>query len=93
MTLKYNRVGFIPGIPAKDLSDEEVEKYGGAHFLIGTGLYYFETPKGVEVKQYFGGAIINILEKDEREQQAPAAPKEEKPKRKKANSKKLAKEG
>lgn len=38
--LKYNiGSGFIVGVPARDLSDEEVEKYGGEEFLIGTGLY------------------------------------------------------
>lgn len=29
----------IIGIPARDLSDEEVEKYGGEEELIATGLY------------------------------------------------------
>ena len=41
--LKYIGSGFIVGIPARDLSDEEVENCGGAEFLISTGLY--EKPK------------------------------------------------
>lgn len=39
MTLKCNRTGFIRGIPARDLTDAEVEQYGGEEYLIGTGLY------------------------------------------------------
>jgi len=39
MTLKYIGQAFIPGIPARDLSDEEVEEYGGEAFLVGSGLY------------------------------------------------------
>ncbi len=27
------------GIPARDLTSEEVQQYGGAEFLIATGLY------------------------------------------------------
>ena len=30
---------FVPGIPARDLSDEEVKQYGGEKALIKTGLY------------------------------------------------------
>jgi hypothetical protein len=41
--LKYIGDGFIPGIPARDLTDEEVKKYGGGKFLLSTGL--FEKPK------------------------------------------------
>ena len=41
--LKFIGKGFIPGIPARDLTDDEVKKYGGVKFLVGTGL--FEKPK------------------------------------------------
>ncbi len=41
--LKYIGTGFIPGIPARDLSTAEVEKFGGVKFLLSTGL--FEKPK------------------------------------------------
>lgn len=41
--LKYIGVSFIAGIPARDLSDDEVEKYGGKEYLLSTGL--FEEPK------------------------------------------------
>ncbi len=39
MKLKYIGNSFIPDIPARDLSDEEVERLGGAAALIATGLY------------------------------------------------------
>ena len=41
--LKYIGNGFIPGIPARDLNNDEVKKYGGVKFLLETGL--FEKPK------------------------------------------------
>ena len=44
MELKYVGKGFLPGIPARDLSKEEVEKLGGKDALIATGLYA-EFPK------------------------------------------------
>jgi hypothetical protein len=48
--LKYIGKGFIPGIPARDLDEDEVKKYGGVKFLLGTGL--FAKPKiKVEVKE------------------------------------------
>ena len=37
--LKYIGNGFLPGIPARDLKDDEVKKYGGVKFLLSTGLY------------------------------------------------------
>lgn len=37
--LKYVGDGFIPGIPARDLTDEEVKQYGGEKKLLATGLY------------------------------------------------------
>jgi hypothetical protein len=30
---------WLPGIPARDLSDDEVEQYGGEAGLLATGLY------------------------------------------------------
>jgi hypothetical protein len=41
--LRYNGKGFMVGIPARDLTDDEVKKYGGAKFLLSLGLY--EKPK------------------------------------------------
>lgn len=35
--------GWLPGIPARDLTDEQVEAYGGVEFLVGTGLYEVTT--------------------------------------------------
>lgn len=37
--LKYIGNRFIPGIPARDLTDDEVEKHGGEKKLVATGLY------------------------------------------------------
>ncbi len=38
--LKYIRgKGAIIGIPARNLSDDEVNQYGGKDFLLKTGLY------------------------------------------------------
>ena len=41
--VKFNNKGSIPGIPARDLTDEEVKDLGGEVKLIATGLY--EKPK------------------------------------------------
>jgi hypothetical protein len=45
MTLKYNGEGFLYGIPARDLTDEEVQQYGGEKFLLSLGIYTKETGK------------------------------------------------
>ena len=43
--LKYDGGGaFLVGVPARDLSDEEVKRYGGKSYLLRSGLYF-------EVKQ------------------------------------------
>lgn len=36
--LKYLGGGYIPGIPARDLTDKEVQKFGN-ELLVSTGLY------------------------------------------------------
>jgi hypothetical protein len=38
-SLRYIGGGSLPGIPARELSPEEVEQYGGMERLVGTGLY------------------------------------------------------
>jgi thiamine monophosphate synthase len=44
MTLIYIGNGaFLPGVPARDLSADEVKQYGGADYLVATGIY--ATPK------------------------------------------------
>ena len=44
--LKYIGKGFfIPGIPARDLNNDEVKKHGGVKFLLSTGLYAKPKPK------------------------------------------------
>ena len=55
--LKYIGTGFLPGIPARDLTDEEVKKCGGVKFLLSTGLY--AKPKKKKV------AKIKIIEEGE----------------------------
>ena len=38
--MKYIGMGsWMYGIPAKDLTSEQVEKHGGVEYLVGTGLY------------------------------------------------------
>lgn len=37
--LRYLGGGFLFHIPARDLTEEEVEKYGGEKALLKTGLY------------------------------------------------------
>lgn len=50
--LKYIGKGFVPGIPARDLKDDEVKKYGGAKFLLSTGLYEkIEKKRTIKVKE------------------------------------------
>ena len=39
MALRYRGGGYIIGIPARDLTDDEVAQHGGAEYLVGTGLY------------------------------------------------------
>lgn len=47
--LKYVGSSFVPGIPARDLTDEEAELYGRAR-LLGTGLYIATSVGFDEVK-------------------------------------------
>jgi len=44
MGIKYKTgSGSLPGIPARDLTDDEVKKFGRT-FLLKTGLYYEDKP-------------------------------------------------
>jgi hypothetical protein len=49
--LKYIGRGVIPGIPAKDLSDDDVKKHGGKEALIKTGLYAEPKPASPKKKE------------------------------------------
>jgi hypothetical protein len=49
--LKYEGNSILPGVPARDLTAEEVEQYGGEKFLIGTGLYKATTPEKSDKKK------------------------------------------
>ena len=42
MTLKYVGAGFVPGVPARDLTAEEVEGHGGAKALIAIAAPEFQ---------------------------------------------------
>lgn len=37
--LRYRGAGFVLGVPARDLTDEEVKAAGGEKALLATGLY------------------------------------------------------
>lgn len=44
--LRWNGKGFVYHIPARDLTEEEVEQYGGEKALLKTGIYErVEQPK------------------------------------------------
>jgi hypothetical protein len=47
--LRYIGKGFLPGIPARNLSKAEVKKYGGVTYLVSTGLF-IEPVKEKKVK-------------------------------------------
>lgn len=47
--LKYKGGGFLRGVPARDLKDYEVERFGYS-FLVRSGLYYQEKPEFVETQ-------------------------------------------
>ena len=48
--LKYVGKHWIKGIPARDLTSDEVKKYGGMKKLIATGLY-----KKIELEEFENG--------------------------------------
>lgn len=37
--LIYTGKGFLPGVPARDLTADEVDQYGGAEALVASGAY------------------------------------------------------
>jgi hypothetical protein len=39
IVLIYTGAGFLPGIPARDLTADEAKAHGGIDYLISTGLY------------------------------------------------------
>lgn len=47
-TLVYVGDGFLPGVPARDLSADEVELYGGVEALLATGLYQESGPESLQ---------------------------------------------
>lgn len=53
--LTYIGHGAIPGIPARNLTAEEVKEYGGESFLISTGLYAKPVSKKTSKKEVKDG--------------------------------------
>lgn len=49
--LIYVGGGFLPGVPARDLTSDEVERYGGAEALVATGLYVKPENKSLQQKE------------------------------------------
>ena len=44
MKLRYVGAGFLPGVPARDLSAKEANEYGGVAALLASGLYVEDKP-------------------------------------------------
>ncbi len=44
MKLKYIGNEFLPGVPARDLTEDEVEECGGEQVLLASGLYAEDKP-------------------------------------------------
>lgn len=65
MSLIYiGRGAAIPGIPARDLTDEEVEYFGGAESLVATGLYQAGSGEGpLEIIKGIGPKLAKELNK------------------------------
>ena len=45
--LRYIGEGFIPGVPARDLTEEEAKQYGGRLRLLRSGLYRDARPSRI----------------------------------------------
>jgi hypothetical protein len=53
IALRWKGNGFYVKVPARDLSADEVQKYGGREFLLSLGLYEeIEQPKPKAAKKY-----------------------------------------
>ena len=64
--VRYKGGGFIPGIPARDLSAEEVKRYG-LDKLLKSGIYEEVSPKKITKRK--SKVIIEPAEELEDEQQ------------------------
>ena len=52
IVMRWKRNGFYVKVPARDLSADEVEQYGGREFLLSLGLYEeVEQPKPKAAKK------------------------------------------
>ena len=72
--LRYKGGGFIRGVPARDLKDDEVQVFG-IHYLLRSGLYELVKPE--PEKEPDGN----------QEESAPAAETTEEPKRRRRSKK------
>jgi len=59
--LKYKQNGFYVGVPARDLSAEEVERYG-RDFLLALGLYEEVEPPKPKRAYYKPEPVAEIIE-------------------------------
>lgn len=51
--LKYiGKTKWLPGVPARDLTDAEVELYGGKELLLKVGIYAEEPAQQPEKRRY-----------------------------------------
>jgi hypothetical protein len=61
--VKYTGGGFggsLPGIPARDLNDNEIDQYGGADQLVATGLYVCEGDELPKVDPNIEHGVIDL---------------------------------
>lgn len=64
MLIYTGKGSWFPGIPARDLTAEEVEKFGGVEYLLSLGLYEQPTPKKQGATKAKGGPKENKSEDD-----------------------------
>lgn len=55
--LRYIGGSFLPGVPARDLTDEEAERYGVAR-LIDSGLYILAEDKALRVRRETKAPVV-----------------------------------
>jgi hypothetical protein len=85
MTLKYVPAGFtIQAIPARDLTDEEVEQWG-EEYLIATGLYVYDY-------EHDKKPLVNIDPKHDMKADSNIDPEHDMLRKSKRKSKKASKE-
>jgi hypothetical protein len=65
MTLTYVGAGaFLPGVPARNLTDEEVQMYGGREALLASGLYEEVAEQEFREQEFRQPAEKKVAEKE-----------------------------